>query len=883
MYGQYDIPKNNTLINFSIGQPSTSFLPLDLIKYSLASISNIHDKTLLQYGDIKGYYAFRRDLANFLQNEYTQPVDPNNILITNGITGALALICSIFSTSNTLVIVEEPTYFLALNIFKDFNLDIISVEIEKDGINTDTLKKIIEKNSSKNIILYTIPAFHNPTGYTMSDKKRKIVGHLSDTFNIIVIADEVYHLLYFNDEDKPPLPLTYYGNNIISLGSFSKILAPSLRLGWIHTNSKTIMDKIVNCGQLDSSGGINPFISAIVHPLLNKRLNNHLKFLREELQIRCISLCSALNNNNLGITYNIPKGGYFVWANLPINSNNLNDLFTMFKIKYNSGNKFSATNSLKNYIRLSFSCYSQEDIKLGINRLLEMIEYYSKKQNLLNVGIIGYNGKLGAEIVELLKEDKDIDTIITIDRLIAYKPTGINDVIVDVSSSEGTKNIIQYLLEKKIVVPIIIGTTGKLPMELINTYSRYASVSLVPNFSYGISILTNINTLISNQDWKIELCEKHHARKKDSPSGTALLIKGCIDNDITITSIREGNILGDHNLTLTNKYEKIELNHSIINYKVFSVGCLHYLKKKLQRIPGIYTLKNMSSNLIKNINLKGNTIKDKNNISFYKYSVCGNTFIILKEQDTKNIDIKLFITKICDTTEGLYSDGVILYDVYDECNPYKFIWTYYNSDGSKANFCGNGAQCIAYHYLRTNNIENIAFINSSDINTYGKLVKNNISITINNIIKKINLNYLNIENLLNNYNNNNFNLSYIGTYSVGVPHIIISCSNLYDINIELIVNYLYQKNNIFKNYNINFIELGATDINIRTYEKGVYNETASCGSGSIAVGYVYRNTYEKIIINTSRNDKVNILFKDKNIILSSNVKQLFKGVYNYII
>ena len=634
------------------------------------------------------------------------------------------------------------------------------------------------------------------------------------------------------------------------------------------------MDKIVNCGQLDSSGGISPFVSAIVHPLIiTEALENHIKFLRQELKDRCDILCETLKNNDTGITYNTPKGGYFIWADLSLNSNNLLDLFTTFKVKFNPGNKFSANGSLENFIRLSFSCYDRGDIKLGSERLLEMVTSYTNNKKLYNIAVLGYRGRLGSEIVKFLKKDKDIARISAIDREITYKPTGTNDVIVDVSTPNGTENLLNYLIENKMYIPVVIGTTGELPNDLIRKYSEFASVSLMPNFSDGISVLTNINKLITRDDWNVELSEHHHTRKRDSPSGTALLIKDCIEGDINIDSIREGDILGDHNLTLTNAYEKIELNHSVIDYRVFGVGCVNFIKRRLSRKPGIHTLKNDGAE--SRLSLSRET-------QFYKYSVCGNIFIIIEKERVLNVDLADFAKKICDMDNGVGADGLILYSKDKEGEG--FSWNYYNKDGSLADFCGNGSQCIAYHYLTERELSDVQFKNSSGIVTKGVLDHGEISITLDPIVTELKLEFIDmLEKLLHGFRNNRYGLTYKEAYTVGVPHIIIETKSLSDININLLMNYLVTNSSLFLDYNINFINSNDNYIDIRTYERGVNRETGSCGSGSIAVAYYYRERYQNTVkIRTKGGQNVRVVFNEDGITLSSNVKQLFKGLYKYI-
>ena len=162
------------------------------------------------------------------------------------------------------------------------------------------------------------------------------LANLSDRYNIHIIADEVYQLLYFNNDDKPPKPLCYYSDNVFSLSSFSKILAPSLRLGWVQSSNK-LLNLLKSCGQLDSSGGINPFISRIVHNTIdNGDLDEYLDHMRTVLHERCMSLCDNLKVGN----FKVPKGGYFVWLETRVNTLDMLQYSSDNKVKYHS-NKFS--------------------------------------------------------------------------------------------------------------------------------------------------------------------------------------------------------------------------------------------------------------------------------------------------------------------------------------------------------------------------------------------------------------------------------------------------------------------------------------------------------------------------------------------------------------
>ena len=861
-YGQYEVPGSETMVNFGVGQPSKILLPLSKIKSGISEVLNIEDPSLLQYGDIPGYYTFRKDLSNYLTVKYEREVIPESLFVTNGVTGGLSLICSLFAKRNTTIFVEEPTYFLAINIFKDFNLNIRPITIEADGIDTNELEvQLSNLADPSNSLLYTIPTFHNPTSYTMSEMKRRKIGELSDRYNMTVIADEVYQLLYFDEEDKPPAPLYYYGDNMISLGSFSKILAPSLRLGWIQTSEK-IMKRLVSCGQLDSSGGINPFISAIVHNIISSgELEKNILFVREQLKERCNILCNSLRKFTKYAKFVQPKGGYFVWANIPdIDTVEMCEKSIKNRVRYHSGNKFSADNRMKDYLRLSFSYYNLDDIEVGIQRLAEIINNEFAKERKY-ISVIGYGGKLGSKILNEMESDEKYILHQKIGRIIDFIPSTLGkNIIIDVSSPTGTENLINYLIENEYRVPLIIGTTGVLPFELIKRYSLIAPVGIISNFSDGVPMFLDFAKSVDLSKWHVKIMEKHHTNKKDAPSGTAKTIAACMNSEVEIESIREGECYGEHMLELENENELLRILHVAKNRKIFAKGAIRYIDWISEQQDGIYYSK-------KEIGL-----------CFQKYSGTGNDFIIIdndKEQISE-AEIKDIVIKICDRKKSVGADGVILLR-----KPHNklldFIWTYYNRDGSCAEMCGNGARCIAKYYY--DNIEKksiLNFKNNWDIVTSAEIIGNVVKISMP---KLINANITFPQNFLTDLYKRNIN--YLNCYIVGVPHIILNVKDIDQFNVNKICDELVTSHTTLKNFNINFTEKVGDQLKIRTYERGIWRETEACGTGCCASGYYYRRYLsDKIDVKVSSGNIIKMDYTNLDrIYLEGGVEKIFSGSY----
>jgi 2-aminoadipate transaminase len=399
-YGQYTVTDADKCINLGVGQPRSDMLPLDIINLALKNLSENTNPAFLQYGSIQGYDEFRLALTDFLNGIYlyhrseTHVINKDRLLITNGITGALQLILSVLKTKDITIYVEDPTYFLALQIFKDFGLNIVGIPIDEYGIRVDILEKELKKNTDSITFLYIIPFFNNPTGYCLSFSRLSELTDLVDIYtNLFVLSDEVYHFLSFTRLEINK-PLASYHKNFISMGSFSKILAPSLRMGWIVCNPE-LMKIFVNSGVLDSGGCVNPIGCGIIHELLKMPYRNmtgsgyHFditeekkcilhsiiefwtKYLYENLKL----LYSSLEGKSFIESMEYSKGGYFIWLKLKdIDAENLSKHMEKYKIKFHHGNKFSISQSYSNYIRLSYSWYKNDDYKLFVQRLNNLID-----------------------------------------------------------------------------------------------------------------------------------------------------------------------------------------------------------------------------------------------------------------------------------------------------------------------------------------------------------------------------------------------------------------------------------------------------------------------------------------------------------------------------
>jgi len=364
---QSEIPPG--MIDLGLGNPPPALLPLDMIQFAAQKVLSQSNNEFLQYGAEQGDGYFRLALANFLTSHYGFNIQPESLFITNGISKGLDLICTLFTQAGDTIFVEEPTYFLALKIFADHRLQVIPIETDEGGLIIEALEEKLRNHKPK--FLYTIPTHQNPSGRTLTEARRTRLIELSKQFDFLILADEVYQLLSYNG--KPPTSFGAYieNENVIALGSFSKILAPGLRLGWLQAHPNVI-HRLVTCGLLDSGGGLNPFTSAIVREVIESGgLEKNIGRLKQIYQGQLSVMDEALRHHLPEAKYEVPDGGYFFWVRLPDNmdTTEFRSKAKSFNVDIRQGALFSSQSGLKNYIRLCFVYYGKEEIDEGVLRL----------------------------------------------------------------------------------------------------------------------------------------------------------------------------------------------------------------------------------------------------------------------------------------------------------------------------------------------------------------------------------------------------------------------------------------------------------------------------------------------------------------------------------
>jgi len=363
------------VIDLGVGQPNNAILPREQVRRA-AELQFSDSSEFLQYGAEWGDGHHRIALAEFLTGAYGCGVDPEQLFSTNGNSQALEMLCTVMTEPGDVVIVEEPTYFLAFQMFRDHGLEIRGVPVDHDGLNVDALIEQVDqaRAAGKRVAFaYTIPAFQNPTGVTMSAQRRLDLVAAAAERDVLVVADEVYHLLRYAPGAMPPAMSAYVDSGpVLSIGTFSKILAPGMRLGWVHGSIERLA-ALAECGLILSGGGLNPVASTLATAMMRMGWQQeYLEWLRALFAQRASTMVAALAAHMPDwVDYDVPEGGYFVWLRLPAGADGaaLRKIAKEHGVDLRHGAQFSPTGRLGNHLRLSYAFYEEDDIAEGVARL----------------------------------------------------------------------------------------------------------------------------------------------------------------------------------------------------------------------------------------------------------------------------------------------------------------------------------------------------------------------------------------------------------------------------------------------------------------------------------------------------------------------------------
>ncbi|MEY4585310.1 MAG: hypothetical protein RJB10_1807 [Pseudomonadota bacterium] len=369
------------IISFAGGFPDPALFDVEGIAESTAAVLANNPGPVLQYGATEGFGPLREGLSKFMAKKGVT-VNPDGLIVTTGSQQGLDLIGKTMINPGDKVIVEAPTFLATIQCFRLYGAHIIGAPVDADGVDTDKLEALIAEHKPK--LVYLIPTFGNPSGATLSLARRKRVLELAVKYNTLVVEDDPYCELYFG---KPPPPSmlalshTVPGSRdlLAHCGSFSKILSPGLRVGWMIA-PPALLANATMCKQFSDAHTSNLTQATAAHYLTLNRLDTALAAVRTTYAERARVMAESLRRElGSAISFNEPQGGMFFWAKLtgeggkPNNANEFAKRAIDKLVAFVPGAPFFAHDADVSTLRLSFATVDVEKIKEGVKRLGEAL------------------------------------------------------------------------------------------------------------------------------------------------------------------------------------------------------------------------------------------------------------------------------------------------------------------------------------------------------------------------------------------------------------------------------------------------------------------------------------------------------------------------------
>ncbi len=369
------------VISLSAGNPAPDAFPVDAIIEISENLLKENPIGVLQYGISDGYTPLRDTLKKYLSEELDVIKENDELIIVSGAQQVMDIAAKTFLNEHDTLICEAPSFVGALNTFRSYNVNLVGVTVEKDGMNMEELEEKLIANPDTKLI-YTIPNFQNPSGVTMSLEKRHKLYELAKKYNVLIIEDNPYGDLRYSGEDVPCIKSFDNDGIVIYSGSFSKVVAPGIRAGYMVAD-KAAMAKMIVCKQ-GQDVHTAMWSQMVCNEFMTKYdFKGHLQMLRE-LYTKKAELCMDLLDEYVvpnGITYNKIEGGLFIWCTLPKSVDMLAfcKALTERKVCVVPGNAFLTDSSLPcDSFRINFSTPSDEDLTNGIKIIGEVAKEFIK-------------------------------------------------------------------------------------------------------------------------------------------------------------------------------------------------------------------------------------------------------------------------------------------------------------------------------------------------------------------------------------------------------------------------------------------------------------------------------------------------------------------------
>lgn len=361
-------------ISFAGGASAPHLFPADDFRKVLQTIMRRDGMAAFDYGERSGYAPLRATIAHVLASQGLQ-ARPENILITAGSQQALSLISQLLLKPGDTILVESPTYGGALELFRALNFEVVGIPMDKQGMQVERLEKLLQQHHPK--LIYTIPNFHNPTGTCLNNSRRRELIVLADRYNIPILEDDFVGDLRYDGRTQPSLKALDPGGRVIYANTFSKMLMPGLRVGYLLVEGP-IFENLVNFKHVNDLATSTLIQRALEAYVTVGRYQAHLRRSCQIFRKRRDAMLAALHRYLPVVApFDVPQGGLFLWVRLPdeLSSDDLLSMACREGVDFVPGSRFFPDDVQgKDWMRLNFVLHSPDEIEEGVRRLKTAIE-----------------------------------------------------------------------------------------------------------------------------------------------------------------------------------------------------------------------------------------------------------------------------------------------------------------------------------------------------------------------------------------------------------------------------------------------------------------------------------------------------------------------------
>lgn len=367
------ITQKPNIISFGGGLPAPELFPSEGLMEACKKVLRDKPHEALQYATTEGYMPLRELIAERM-NKIGVPCDAGEILITGGSQQGLDIVGRVFLEPDVYVITSKPTYLGAIQAFNAYNPLYVTQPSDDQGFVVSGLEELIKKYSPR--LIYLVPTFQNPDGRTIPEDRRKVILDLAVKYNLPVIEDDPYSELSFGGII-PPHMKAMSPENVIMLGTFSKLLAPGLRVAWLIAPKGTAFDRCVKMKQ-GADLHTNTFAQYVIYEFIKTgALDEHLKIIRKTYSRRRDLMVELMRKHfPAEVQFTEPKGGLFLWVSLPekVDTSEILAKAVELDVAYIPGFAFYPDGDGRNTMRLNFSKPTESEIEIGIPRLAQLFK-----------------------------------------------------------------------------------------------------------------------------------------------------------------------------------------------------------------------------------------------------------------------------------------------------------------------------------------------------------------------------------------------------------------------------------------------------------------------------------------------------------------------------